>query len=68
MEKKLINIQNKLKNKDIGINEIKKVNDDYSKLIKKILELDKIFKDGYALIKKIKYLNFNLIQLKKMKI
>ena len=52
MDKKLINIQNKLKNKDIGINEIKKVNDDYSKLIKKILELDKIFKDGYNAIKK----------------
>ena len=52
MKKKLINIQNLLKNEDIGIDEIKNVNDDYYKLITKILELDINFKKEYNSIKK----------------
>ena len=52
MEKKLINTQNTLKNKDIGIYEIKIVNDDYTNLMKKILELGKNFKNEYNTIKK----------------
>ena len=52
MEKKIFNIQSTLKNKDIGINEIKILNDDFSKLITKILELGKNFNKEYNSIKK----------------
>jgi hypothetical protein len=67
MEKKLMDTQKALKKKDIGLNEIKKVNDDYSNLIKIILELGKKFQEGYALIKKIKSIYLNQYDKKRRK-
>ena len=52
MEKKIIDKQKTLKKKDIGLDEIKKVNDDYSNLIKQILEIGKKFQNEYDSIKK----------------
>jgi len=52
------NSKNALKDKDIGINELEKVNDDYSQLKDKILKFgEKIIKEYYK--KKLKKMNLD---------